>query len=756
MVEVRTLKSDEYILSVAVPVSVRQTFDYLPPTELSVSELSQLQPGLRVKVPFGNRQTIGFLLAIKKHSTIDKKRLKAATAILDPTPLLPDSLFQLAQWAAHYYHHPIGDALMHTLPRLLRKDSAVKTISHWRLTHGGQGLPEGALKSAPKQAELLALLQQQASIDAAQLKEKGITRATAKALCDKQLIESFTVADTAMVTGQAHTVATDSAATDNIADNLKEQPFTLNDEQQHAVTRITQQNGYRCFLLHGVTGSGKTEVYLQCIAHCLQKKQQALVLVPEIGLTPQMVARFKQRFNAPLALLHSGLSDRERLSAWQAARTAQAMIVIGTRSAVFTPMPQLGLIIVDEEHDASFKQQDGFRYSARDIAIKRAYEQPCPIVLGSATPSLESLQHALEGSYNRLQLQQRATGASQPSITLLDIRHTPLDEGFSPALLSAITETLTQKKQVLVFLNRRGFSPVLLCHDCGYIACCDHCDVSLTVHFHAHQLRCHHCDKRQALPKHCPVCASSELDFRGVGTERSERALQKHFPQTPVIRIDRDTTRAKTAMQDLIKKVEEHPCCILVGTQMLAKGHHFPRVMLVAVVDADRGLFTADFRGPEKMGQLLLQVAGRAGRESQSGQVIIQTHQADHPLMISLSQDSYTQYADHLLQQRAASQLPPFGYLALVRAEAKKLESAEALLHHFRCHLPATAGLRLLGPLPAPMARRAGYYHAQLILQAQHRKTLHRALGQLSAYAEQHPLAKRLRWSIDVDPIDPF
>ncbi|MFA7554063.1 MAG: primosomal protein N' [Spongiibacteraceae bacterium] len=729
-----------------MPTPLRRSFDYLPPAGLSNNDISQLQPGSRIIAPFGRRQLVGVLLEVKTHSDYPEAQLKAAIQVLDINPILPAKLLSLCQWAASYYQHPIGDALSNAIPTLLRKGEPLAKVSQtrWRLSTEGKGLPIGGLKRAAKQALLLSLLQQHDSIDSAQLKAAGLSTTILKALIEKGLAESF----------EADPVRSSPSAL------LQSPALTLNQEQQLAVDSVNASRGFQSFLLEGVTGSGKTEVYLQLIEKCLRQGQQALVLIPEIGLTPQTLDRFQRRFACSIAMLHSGLTDKERLLAWQLANSGEARIVIGTRSAVFTPLPDLGLIIIDEEHDSSFKQQDGFRYSARDIAIKRAADEHCPILLGSATPSLETLNNALQGRYQHLQLRQRATGASAPRFELLDIRHQPMEDGFSPALIQAIDTTIKQGNQVLVFINRRGFSPMLMCHDCGYVAQCQHCDARMTVHFQQRALRCHHCESQAPLPQHCPDCGSNQLDFRGSGTERSEHALQRLFPSTEIIRIDRDTTSRKRSMQNMLDRIQLGQACILIGTQMLAKGHHFPDVTLVAVLDADGGLFSADFRGPEKMGQLLVQVAGRAGRENKPGKVIIQTHQPDHPLILSLTHNSYHQYARQLLNERQISGLPPFGHLALLRAEANNLEQPEQFLQELRQQLQQQIGdtpnTQMLGPLPAPMARRAGRYRAQLLLQSDQRKFLHHSLQRICQLGDQHPLGKKVRWSIDVDPADMF
>jgi len=432
-------------------------------------------------------------------------------------------------------------------------------------------------------------------------------------------------------------------------------------------------------------------------------------------------------------------------------------VILGTRSAVLADCARLGLIIVDEEHDASYKQQDGFRYHARDVAIKRALDAGVPILLGSATPSLESLHNALSGRYEHLQLRARAGAAMAPGIEVLDIRRAPLHDGLAPPVIGALRETLARGDQALVFLNRRGFAPALLCHGCGWIAQCGHCDARLTVHMGEHRLLCHHCGFAQPLPRHCPQCQSAQLEFRGPGTERLESALQTLLPGFPVIRIDRDTTQRKNALRDLIQDVHNGGPCVLVGTQMLAKGHHFPDVTLVVMVDVDGGLFSADFRGPERMGQVLTQVAGRAGRAQKPGRVLIQTHYPDHPLMQSLTREGYDLFARGLLDERRQNGMPPFGYLALVRADAREAADAENLLADLRALFgdPQHAdALRCFGPLPAPMARRAGMFRSQLLLHARQRGQLHRALEHLCSRAEQHPLARRAKWSVDVDPID--
>jgi len=538
--------------------------------------------------------------------------------------------------------------------------------------------------------------------------------------------------------------------------------LVLNPEQQHAVSSIVSATGaYHCFLLDGITGSGKTEVYLQAMTEVLANGRQVLVLVPEISLTPQTLARFRERFDCGLAVLHSGLTDRQRLNAWLQAASGEAGIIIGTRSAVFTPMAAPGMIIIDEEHDSAFKQQDGFRYSARDLAVMRARRESVPVVLGSATPCLESLHNALQGRYHHLRLTRRPGNSRPPQFELLDINGPPPQDGISPALVERIGEHLQRGTQVLVFINRRGFAPVLQCNDCGWIAECTHCDARLTLHRAPAHLRCHHCDRPEPVRRHCPDCQSDRLSAIGLGTERSEAALQTLFPQTRVIRVDRDSTRRKNELDTLLDEVQTGEPCILVGTQMLAKGHHFPGVTLVAVLDADSGLFSADFRGQEQMAQLLIQVAGRAGRADSPGEVIVQTRHATHQALLTLTSEGYHAFATMLLDERHATDMPPFSHLALFRAEAVSSTAPSEFLTRLRALIEPvmadTADLQSIqasGPWPAPMEKRAGRFRAQLLLKARERAPLQRLLAWTCQQLEAESESRRVRWSVDVDPLD--
>ena len=731
------------LLRLAIPAPLRRAFDYLPPT--GTVSAKTLTPGLRVRVPFGRQSMVGVLLEVVEasQSGVPSSKLKRAEAILDTTPLLPDEIMQLLLWCGQYYHHPLGEILHNALPVKLRQGETaqVRGIQRWSLNATGQMLTIDEFKRAPRQAALFHALQQ---------RPQGLTaseldliqenwRTTMKRLEEKNCIA----------------VSEESALP--LACNRGDSP-PLNPEQQQAVDRISQTpEQFHAWLLDGVTGSGKTEVYLEIIRRTLAMGKQALVLVPEIGLTPQLLQRFMTRLDARIALLHSGLNDEERLQAWLAARSGEASVIIGTRSAVFTPMPNPGVIIIDEEHDLSFKQQEGFRYSARDLAVIRARNLGMPIILGSATPSLETLHNVRQQRYSALQLPQRAGSATTPVIRLLDVRSQKMEHGISAQLLAAMQQHLQQGNQVLLFINRRGYAPLLMCHACGWHARCARCDAHMTLHQGINKLRCHHCGSERAAPEVCPQCEGEEtLLSMGYGTERIETTLNEHFPSFPVLRIDRDTTRRKGSLHALLDKIHDGQPRILIGTQMLAKGHHFPDVTLVGILNADQGFYSADFRGSERMGQLILQVAGRAGRAEKSGEVLIQTHHPDHPLFLPLLQHDYHRFANILLQEREQTEWPPYSYLALLRAEAVDAGAPMQFLHEAKRCLPEHPHIMAMGPLPASMERRAGRFRAQLLLQSTQRGSLQQQLAQWLLRLEQLKSARKVRWSLDIDPQETF
>ncbi|MBA1273777.1 primosomal protein N' [Stutzerimonas azotifigens] len=735
------------ILRLALPSPLRRLFDYRAPDSVP---RTALQPGMRLRVPFGRREVIGVLVEITDQSDVPEAKLKTALEVLDIQPPLPAALFKLCLWTAQYYQHSLGDTFSWALPTLLRQGEPAEARQErfWHLAEGAR-VDDPRLARAPRQREALKTIAQH-------------PHGVAHALLAKLQLSKDSL-DLLRQKGLLRMEVRRYAPAEHHGSWLLQPELTLNPQQRLAVEAVRAGlGGYQAFLLAGVTGSGKTEVYLQLIHQVLAAGRQALVLIPEINLGPQTLARFERRFNARIALLHSNVNDRERLDAWLAARDGEADIIIGTRSALFTPMKNPGLIIIDEEHDASYKQQEGLRYHARDLAVVRARQENLPIVLGSATPSLESLHNAHSGRYALLKLTERAGGAQPPQFHRLDVRSRPLDSGISGPLQQAMAQTLAAGQQVLVFLNRRGFAPTLLCHDCGWLSQCPRCDARMTLHQRHNELRCHHCGHCERPPSNCPSCRHVDLRPVGAGTERAEERLAVLFPDYPVLRIDRDSTARKGAMDQLLGTINRGEPCLLVGTQMLAKGHHFPRVTLVAILDADGGLFSADFRASERMAQLILQVAGRAGRAEEPGQVIIQTHLADHPLLVQLTEQGYFAFAEQALSERRAAGLPPFSHLALLRAEAHKPGQAEAFLDDACAEAEGLlgalllGGVELLGPVPAPMERRAGRFRAQLLLQASARAPLHRLMAAWLPLLEQLPDSRTVRWSLDVDPIDLF
>jgi primosomal protein N' (replication factor Y) len=731
----------EPILRIALAGPLRTLFDYLP--ESGNSPLPAV--GARVQVPFGRSGRTGIVTAIASHTEVPRKQLKRITKPLDDAPLFSAQDLRLLQWAADYYQHPPGDVMMQALPVTLRKARQIATprTNGWRLTRAGHEIDSSDFARAPKQRLLLELLATtpQGLTKADLLATTGSSDAVLRSLASKGLIEPCPLQSS----------------------NIKAAPVPttrhqLNPGQQHAVDQVSADwQGFQPFLLHGVTGSGKTEVYLRLIEAILAEQRQALVLVPEIGLTPQLMSRFKRHLGDRVALLHSGLADGEREAVWHAVRRAEKAVLVGTRSAVFAPMPHLGLILVDEEHDLSFKQQEGFRYSARDLALVRAQQTGCPVVLGSATPSLESLRNAKEGRYKLLELPHRATNASLPKLQLIDIRSAPLDSGLSSVLLREIRQTLADKGQVMLFLNRRGYAPMLTCHACGWLTDCPRCDARMTHHRKQNLLWCHHCGHQRRVPAQCPECGSPELRAVGQGTERLEARLLELFPDTPLARIDRDSTSRKGSLEKLLDGIREGHYPLLLGTQMLAKGHHFPNVTLVGIIDVDQGLFGADYRAPERMAQLILQVAGRAGRAERPGRVLIQTRHPDHPLMELLTRQGYDAFSEVALEERRLAQLPPFSHQVLVRAESTRAEDPLVFLERaaeLGRSQPEAKTVQFWGPIPAPMERRAGKIRAHLLIQSSQRQTLHRWLSQWVSQLSTLPEAKRVRWSLDVDPME--
>ncbi|WP_031434379.1 primosomal protein N' [Methylomarinum vadi] len=732
--------ASKQICKIAVPMPLYRLFDYLLPDSI---DPASLQIGIRVSVPFGKQKKTGVLLEVCQDSEVQTNRLKTIGKILDRQSLLSQPDLQLLFWASRYYHHPLGEVLAAAFPVALRKgkDAVIQQEKAYVLSPKGKLLKPEQLKRAPKQQAMLALFQQSPGpLDSATLKEWNDNwRGTLKGLLDKKLIM----------------LAQDNEMIDTPV--CRQAPLTANAQQQQAIDRIRSTLGqFSVFLLEGVTGSGKTEVYMQVIEQVLQQNRQILVLLPEITLTPQLEQRFLQRFAVPIVSSHSKLTDNQRLNAWLMMQQGKGGIMLGTRSALFTPMARPGLIVLDEEHDSSFKQQEGFRFSARDVAVVRARNLGIPIVLGSATPSLESLYNVSQQRYHLLHLPERAGNAIKPRFQMLDIRNKKIQDGLSESLVAEINKTLAKQEQVLLFLNRRGYAPVQMCHSCGYVSRCRRCDANLVIHYDENRLRCHHCGSEQGLIRQCPVCQSGELRAIGLGTERIEKTLAELFPGKTVVRLDRDTTQRKGTLEDYLQRINRGQADIIVGTQMLAKGHHFPNVTLVALLDVDSGLFSIDFHSAEKLAQMIVQVAGRAGRAEKEGRVILQTRQPDHPLLTTLLREGYRAFARSALAERHMAALPPYSHQALLRVQAPNAQAPQQfLLAVVECLKVLNNGKTLvLGPVAAPMARRAGQFRFQLLLQSVQRKELHNLLDRLLPEIEQIPERKKVRWSLDVDPVD--
>ncbi|MEM8548402.1 MAG: primosomal protein N' [Pseudomonadota bacterium] len=724
------------VLAVAIDVPLQQVFHY------RWEGLGNAPaPGCRVRVPFGRTQRVG--LVWPDAPPAPDLPLKPVTEAIDAVPLLGPQDLALLSFATRYYRHPPGEVVAAALPQVLRQASEHRLAEErWRVTESATEAPESLVRRAPQQARLLSLLLAH---------QEGLSAATLTA----QWPQWRPVARRMEARGWLACEHVNVKFAGSTA-SAPEKPLTLNAEQQGAVDAVAASllgaaDTPNTWLLDGVTGSGKTEVYLHLLQRVLEAGQQALILVPEIGLTPQLAGRIERRFGLSVALLHSNMSDGARAAHWLACQRGEAQIVLGTRSAVFVPLPRLGLVIVDEEHDPSLKQHEGFRYQARDLAVWRARQAGVTCVLGSATPALESLLNVRRGRYGHAVLSTRAGTARPPVVRVVDLQRWHADDGLSAPALDAMRSHLAAGQQVLVFLNRRGFAPTIVCRDCGQMAECRQCDARLTYHASDHSLRCHHCGAYEPMRERCTACGG-ELALVGTGTERVDDALSQHFPDYPVLRIDRDTTQGRGALPQALAQAHDGTARILVGTQMLAKGHHLPKVTLVVIVNADQGFFASDFRGSERLAQTLVQVAGRAGRAESPGEVMIQSAFPEHPLLLTLLQSGYSGFAKRVLDEREATGWPPFTHIALLHAAARDGGQAQRFLADTAQWL-VSMGVSPLGPVPARMLRRRGQYRYQLLLQADTRNAVQRALAALTEYLAAHPPPSTLRWSLDVDPL---
>lgn len=734
------MHSQKVILRVAINTPLRRLFDYLPPADYQGNKLT---PGLRLKVPFGKSgEKTGLLIEITDSSEIEPNRLKRISAFLDTEPVIDRKLLRLMQWAADYYHHPIGEVTLGSLPALISqgKPATKKQIKYWRLTQAGKSICKSSIKNAPVQNALLNFLKSDPdgiSQDAIRDKFTNWDRPL-KQLLAKKLVEFY---------------YRDSPDKNDLYSPVLINP---NEEQTKAInTILSYKDQYQPLLLNGVTGSGKTEVYISVISEIIKQGSQALVLVPEIGLTPQFINHFRSRLDTHITILHSALTDHERMASWLDASNGTARVVIGTRSALWTPFQQLGIIIIDEEHDLSYKQQEGFRYFARDVAVMRAQQEKIPVVLASATPSLESLFNVHKNRYKEINLTQRAGNAQMPDINILDVRDNKLDGALSKSLLEIIRQHLDKKQQVLLFLNRRGYAPVMMCHHCGWISKCPRCNIQMTFHKTITRLCCHHCGHQEKIPSKCPECNGEKIIEIGHGTQRIMETLEANFPDAKILRVDRDSTRRRGSMQNMLEQINNREADILVGTQMLAKGHHFPGVTLVGVIDADQGLYSIDYRGSERLAQIITQVSGRSGRADNPGIVVLQTHHPDHPLLKTLVEHDYAKATSLIMKERSQALLPPYSYQALLRADANNQQLVNRFLNNAKKQLnKQSAGIEVYGPFTAPIEKRAGRFRMQLLLQSENRNQLRKLLAVWVTNLESLPDARKVRWSLDVDPQD--
>ncbi|MEJ2316524.1 MAG: primosomal protein N' [Gammaproteobacteria bacterium] len=722
------------ILRVAVPVPLYTLLDYLPPEGMPAE---RLQPGCRIKVTIARRSVIAVIWEVCKQTSIDLSKLRRADAIIDTKPVLGGLDRKLLAWCAGYYRHPVGEVVQASLPARLRQGllQATQKLPAWRLMN--RAVSTDDFQRAPVQLRIIQqLLESESPVLASQLQASDrAIRGGLRRLVEKGVIEEVQITP------------------ENRPGGVLPRP-ELTQEQQSALDAMLESSGFSPMLLDGITGSGKTEVYLAIAEVIIRAGHQVLVLVPEIALTPQLQRRFNRGLAGNISVMHSGLNDTEREQAWSSSQKGHTDLLLGTRSAVFTPMPRLGLIIIDEEHDLSYKQQEGHRYSARDVAVMRAKLAGIPVLLGSATPSLESLNNALNGRYGWLKLRERPGAARPPSMQLIDVRNQPLRRGLSPDLIKAIRQETDAGNQVILFLNRRGYAPQLTCHACGWIAECSHCDARMTWHREAARLWCHHCGHQQPRPLKCPECGAEEtLIFLGHGTERLEETITEIFPEVPVIRIDRDSTRRKGSLDRSLNRIHASDAAILVGTQMLAKGHDLPNVTLVGVLNADHGLLNPDFRAPERTAQLLIQVSGRAGRAEKPGHVLIQTRHPDNPLLQTLIKKGYEAFAREELNLREQAGFPPFSHQVLIRAEGLDAAAVENFMLEAReVALKEMRDIEIYGPLPALVERKAGHYRWHLLLQSVDRGSLHRQLDGLLAWLIDRKQGRKVRWSLDSDP----
>jgi len=730
--------SSSPIFQIALPVPLYQRFEYLPAEN---AKPKSHKVGVRVRVSFGSRKLIGLIVGRSQSSSLPKAKLKNIMEILDEEPVFDESLLELLFWSAEYYQQPIGEVLFTALPTVLRKGNLITPASNTLYTlSSGQNLAD-ELKRAPKQRSIVELLSNHLDGLSADDLSKHIPawHSAMKGLLNKNFV----------------TKTQQEVSTSHVSQPREK--ISLNEEQAHAYAKLNNKlETFHCCLLDGVTGSGKTEVYLSLAKEVLAARKQVLILVPEIGLTPQLLHRIESRLGEKVQLMHSGLNDNQRAQTWLATKTHKANIIVGTRSAIFLPFKKLGLIIIDEEHDLSFKQQEGFLYNARDIGVYRAKQLDIPILLGTATPSFETQHNVDKGRYQKLVLSKRAKDSHFPDVKIVDMRSKASSDGLSNELVQAMQDELANDNQVLLFLNRRGYAPTILCQECAWIAECSRCDARMTFYKKRNILKCHHCLREEKVPENCPSCGSDQFLWLGEGTQRIENKLKELFPSMAITRIDRDSTRKKDALQEKLKEIHDGKYKIIIGTQMLSKGHDFPDITLVGILNVDHGLFSTDFRATERLAQLLIQVSGRAGRGTKKSKVLLQSYLPEHPLLNCLLDKGYAEFSKEALKIRKECALPPYTFMLLIRARANNMGMTQNFLQEVKSIIEndRIQNLTLYGPIPGIMERKAGMYQSQLIIFTQHRNNIQNNIGNWTQAITKRPLAKRVRWDIEVDPLE--
>ena len=720
---------ENFFYDIALPLPLRQSFTY--------QHNDKLAKGTRVVVPFRNRKLVGYVLRKKTNSKI--KSIKRIEKVLDEYSLLDIASCDLINWISNYYKAPIGEVYKSFFPPLLRKGNSIdNSIELFKITNLGLLINKDSLKRAKKQSEALEVFQSKKELSVSGLKAHNISRAIVKELERKTYVEKKV------------SVKQNPASKNKINNKFflklnKEQLKVYEDIKKTAKTNLAH-------LIFGITGSGKTEVYFNLIKDCILQEKQVLLLVPEIGLTPNLKAEIEKRFGTDnVALMHSAMTEKERALSWSLINKGHKSILVGTRSAALTPFKNLGLIIVDEEHDSSYKQFDGFKYSARDVAVFKSNRDKIPVILCSATPSLESLKNCNEKKYSLHLMNRRVKNAKHPKFEISDLRSSELKSGLTEYSLGEITKEVEKGNQVLVFLNKKGFAPMVFCKSCGWTPECRNCDVSMVFHINPERLVCHHCGETKQIKSACEVCFEENLEFFSAGTEKLEVFLKKRFVSSPVFRIDRDNFDKKTLKENnFFPKTSQS--MILVGTQILAKGHHIPNLTLVVVVDADSGLFSIDHRASERLAQLIIQVSGRAGREDKEGRVILQSYVPDHPFLEKISTLNYQEIANEILEERENLQLPPFVHHINIHAESLNKNLPENVLHKI-CKFLKMNETQFIGPKPAIIEKRKKYFRWVLTLKSADRKKIHHLANRTLAFIETQNFINKVRISIDVDPI---